>query len=158
MTAPRTNTRRVLVVERDARVRSALTAIINATPGLQVVAALTSATDVDSAIRACDATIAVVGVGVADADQDLSVVRQLSTRLPVVAISAATCDGARAVEAGATTFCDEDGNADCLTAAVAAAARRHGPARVTSQESVDSVIRQAIPPGCCPERHDYEEA
>lgn len=119
--------RRVLVVDRDERVRTALAALIDATPGLEVAATTGSIEDAGRVARAAGATVAVVDIEAAKPDDDLDTVRGLAAHLPVVAICAATSAGLRAVTAGATAFCDKDGDADCLTAAVTAAARRPTP-------------------------------
>lgn len=123
--------RRVLVVDRDTRVRAALAALIDATPGLEVAAATGSVADVGRIARAAAATVAVVDVEAARPDDGLAIVSALAHHLPVVAVCAASSAGARAVTAGASAFCDKDGDADCLMAAVAAAAQRprHLPER-----------------------------
>jgi DNA-binding NarL/FixJ family response regulator len=116
--------RRVLVVDRDARVRAALAALIDATPGLEVAAATGSLADVGRIARMVAATVAVVDVDAARPDDDLAIINDLARCLPVVAVCAASSAGGRAVAAGASAFCDKDGDADCLMAAVVAAAQR----------------------------------
>jgi len=118
---------RVLVVDRDARVRAALAALIDATPGLEVAAATGSVAEAALLAQATGAAVAVVDIEASRPDDDLAAIHELAGRLPVVAVCAANSAGARAVTAGATAFCDKDGDADCLTAAVAAAARRPAP-------------------------------
>lgn len=114
---------RVLVVDADARVRAALAALIDATPGLHVVAATGSTADAGTIACTSRATVAVVDVDAGQPDDDYAVIGQLAGRLPVVAICHAAFSGARALGAGATALCDKSGDPDALTAAVAAAAR-----------------------------------
>ena len=63
---PQPVTEQVLVIDADARVRAALVALIDATPGLQVAAAIGSTADAVAIGRGVGATVVVVGdVGVA---------------------------------------------------------------------------------------------
>ena len=121
MTTPTAQPRRVLVVDRDPRVRAALTALIDATPGLEVAAA-TSLTELPCVLGTPAADVAVVDVTAGHPEDDLAAIRDLSARLPVVAVSAAGTDGVHAIAAGAMACCDKDGDADCLIAALTAVA------------------------------------
>lgn len=121
MAPPNPHTR-VLIVDRDNRVRPALTALIDATPGLQVVTATSSLAKADAIVGAVDAEVAIVHVAACEPDDDLATVRRLSSHLPVVAVSAVSSCRAGAFAAGATAFCDEGVGADGLTAIVIAAA------------------------------------
>lgn len=128
MAQPTSEIQRVLVVDADARVRAALAALIDSTPGLQV-AATGSTAGAGAIARSTGATVAVVDVDALVPEDDLASIRQLAEHLPVVAVCYATTGGMRAVAAGATAFCDKNGGPDALIAAVAAAA----PDRSTSQ-------------------------
>lgn len=121
MAQPTSDIQRVLVVDADARVRAALAALIDATPGLQV-AATASIQGAGAIARSADATVAVVDVDALAPEDDLVVIRQLAEHLPVVAVCYGTAGGIRAVAAGATAFCDKNGGPDALITAVSAAA------------------------------------
>ena len=112
------DTHRVLVIEADPRVRVALAALINATPGMLVAAAIDSRADLSRIARATGATAAIVDVDAGHPADDLATIHELAHHLPVVAV----CDvasGALAVTAGATAFCDKGGDPDRLIAALA---------------------------------------
>ena len=113
---------RVLVVDVDARVRAAVAALIDATPGLQVAATLGSTADAVAIGRLVGATIAVVDVDTGNASQDLRV-RELAEHLAVIAVCSDADGRRKALEAGAIAVCDKNGDPDALTAAVEAAAR-----------------------------------
>lgn len=122
---------RVLVVESDARVRRALTALIDATPGLQVVAQCSCTAGADDVRRRSDPVVAVVGM--CNCSDGLESLTALAADLPVVAVSPCRRDAERALAAGAVEFCDQDGDADrlsatLLTVAEAAASNTSGRA------------------------------
>jgi DNA-binding NarL/FixJ family response regulator len=118
---------RVLVVGSDARVTTALAAAIDALPGTTASSVAGTPCDAEKALDGAQAQVAVVDVSRADPTRDLQVVRRLSRRIPVVAVSDATGLSARAVSAGAACLCDKDGDMTALTTAVlAAASDRHG--------------------------------
>lgn len=114
---------RVLVVDGDARVRAALAALIDTTPGLQVAATTGSAAAAGALGRLVGATVAVVDVDADQTNDNLATIHELAEQLPVIAVCDATAGGIRALEAGATAVCDKNGDPDALTAAVVAAAR-----------------------------------
>lgn len=120
MTARVPSEHRVLVVEADARVRTALTALIDATPGLRVVAQCARAGEAGDIGRRTLPTVAVVGMC---SCPDLSTLTALAEQLPVVAVSPCQRDAERALGAGAVEFCDQDGDADRLSATLLAVAR-----------------------------------
>ena len=124
---------KVLVVVDAARVRAALTALIDATPGLQVAAATGPTADVGDIARAAGATIAVVDVDTGQADVDLAALRELAPHLAVIAVGSGA-DGRRALEAGAIALCDKNGDPDALTAAVTAAALGRPASARTSED------------------------
>lgn len=119
---------RVLVVDGDRRVRTALATLLAAAPGFQIVAAVG---DAPSAIAATNAAVAAgtpVEVAVVDAQLPdlaggLSAMRRLSrSRVAVVAISAQANARGQAIAAGAIAFVDKGGAPEhILTAAYAAA-------------------------------------
>ena len=118
--------RHVLVIGDDTRVRAALAALIDATPGLQVAATIGSTADALAIGRYVGATVAVVDVDAGQTEHDFATIRQLAEHLTVIAIGNATAGAIRALQAGATAVCDKNGDPDALTAAVEAAARgRH---------------------------------
>ena len=132
MAATTPSAHRVLVVESDARVRTALTALIDATPGLHVVAQCACTSGADDARRRTDPVVAVVGM--CSCSDGLQSLAALAAHLPVVAVSPCRRDAERALAAGAAEFCDQDGDADRLSAtllAVAAAAASSASGRTT---------------------------
>jgi DNA-binding NarL/FixJ family response regulator len=126
MAQPIPDPERVLVVNADARVRAALAALIDATPGLCVAATTSSIGDAGRLASAFRASVAVVDADAGEPD-DLAVMGQLATHLPVVATCDVASNGGRALAAGAMATCDKNGDPDDLLAAVAAAARQRRP-------------------------------
>jgi DNA-binding NarL/FixJ family response regulator len=114
---------RVLIVDADARVRAALRALIDTTPGLQVAATAVSPADASVLGRLLGATVAVVDVEADQADAVLATIQELAEKLPVLAVCTATAVGLRALQAGASAVFDKHGDPDALIAAVVAAAR-----------------------------------
>ena len=115
MTATGASPHRVLIVDNDSRVRRALTELINATQGFVVVAA--EGTGQTAQPTNSEATVAVVALGSAADQEALTHIRTLADRMPVVAVSAVSSVATAAARAGATTFCEMDGNTDALIAA-----------------------------------------
>lgn len=138
-------TQRVLVVGDDARVRAALAALIDATPGLLVAATIGSTADALAIGRFVGATLAVVDLDAGQADDDFATIRELAELLPVIAVGHATAGCIRAMEAGATAVCDKNGNPDVLTATVEAAARCR-PARARTTDHVRASTSAPILP------------
>lgn len=119
-----------MVVDSDARVRTALAALIDATPGLHVVAECACTTGAEDVRRRTAPAVAVVGM--CSCSDDLHSLTALAAHVPVVAVSRCRCDAERALAAGAVEFCDQDGDADRLSAtllAVAGAAASSAPGR-----------------------------
>ncbi|GAB3055384.1 hypothetical protein GCM10027053_15270 [Intrasporangium mesophilum] len=131
---------RVLVVDHDTRVRAALAALIDATPGLQVAATTRSTDDAVAVGRLVGATIAIVDVDTGRTADNLAVVRELAQHLAVIAVGNGAHGRRRALDAGAIAVCDKNGDSDALTAAVVAAAR-HRPPRAGTTEDVGSATR-----------------
>jgi len=121
MAQPRSDIHRVLVVDHDARVRAALAALIDATPGLEVAAVTGSTADAIAVARSMVASVVVIDVDAHPGDA-FTTIHELAEHLPVVAVSNATSGSGGALIAGAMALCDKNGDADSLTAAVAAAA------------------------------------
>lgn len=117
MTEP-TAPRRILVVDDDARVRHAIGQLIDRTPGLRLAAAVGTA---DEAAQTSDVDLAVVDVRLPDPESGLDLVRRLSARIPVIAISFTGSLATPAGCAGATAFCDKDGDTDALIDTIFAA-------------------------------------
>jgi two-component system, NarL family, response regulator DesR len=123
-----TAARRILVVDDDPRVRHAVRQLIDGTPGLQVEAAVSNADEAEAASRTSVPDLAIVDVRVPDRDAGLNLIRSLSSRMPVIAISVTSSLARPATRVGATAFCDKDGNADALISAVLAALGDNPPA------------------------------
>ena len=121
MAEPTNEAHRIIVVSADQRVLVALAALINATPGMLVVARTNCLAYASTIFGSGGANAAVVEVGAAHPDADLATIRELARRVPVVAV----CDvseGPGALAAGATACCDKGTDPDRLVAVVAAAA------------------------------------
>jgi DNA-binding NarL/FixJ family response regulator len=125
----------VLIVDDDARVRAALAALIDATPGLQVAAAIGSTADAVAIGRFVGANVAIIDVHAGQTDDDFATIRELAEHLTVIAVGNAMAGGIRALEAGAIAVCDQNGDSDALTATVEAAARCR-PARARTTDEV----------------------
>jgi DNA-binding NarL/FixJ family response regulator len=114
---------RVLIVDADVRVRAALKALIDTTPGLQVAATAVSPSDASVLGRLLGATVAVVDVEADQTAAAVATIHELAEQLPVLAVCTATAAGLRALQAGASAFFDKHGDPDSLIAAVVAASR-----------------------------------
>lgn len=113
---------RVLVVDTDARVRLALTELINASDGYTVVAAVSTADEPLGAVDAGTADVALVEVPSADEAAGLALIRALAALLPVVAVAPRSGLRTATALAGASAFCD--GDFDALLAALKTALRQ----------------------------------
>jgi DNA-binding NarL/FixJ family response regulator len=132
--ASRTAARRILVVDDDPRVRHAVRHLIDGMPGLHVAAVASNADEAEAACRTSVPDLAIVDVRVPDRESGLKLIRSLSTRMPVIAISVTGSLARPATRAGATAFCDKDGNTDALINAVLAALGNDPPAGQPSNQ------------------------
>ncbi len=123
MPATSASAHRVLIVDNDPRVRRALTELINATERFGVVAARGTRPTADT--TGPEADVAVVALGSTTDQEGLKQIRALAERIPVVAVSAFSSVAPAAARAGATAFCEMDGNADALIDTLRAAVRSH---------------------------------
>ena len=116
---------RVLVVDDDARVRAALTGLLDQVTGLAVLALDAGQTARFAALSGRRlADVAVVDV---PRDDPAHLVRQLSPLVPVVAVGLSGASRRAALDAGARAFLEKDGAVGPLVAAIrAAAGPRHG--------------------------------
>ncbi len=108
--------RRVLIVEDDPRVRSALSGLL-ASEGLSVVGIAATARD---ALEVGDwLDVALVDVRLPDLEDGLLVIRTLAAEgHPVVALSASAGARAASLAAGARAFFEKDSYPDALLAAL----------------------------------------
>jgi DNA-binding NarL/FixJ family response regulator len=111
-------TRRVLVVDDDARVRTALCGLLASTADLTVASAPTTAEGWTAAERDGSFDVAVVDILLPDPATGLTIIRRLARRVPVLAISVTGAHRADALAAGAAAFLDKDGHPDVLLAAL----------------------------------------
>lgn len=127
MSAADAGPHRVLIVDGDARIRLALTELINATDGFTVVAAVDAPDEFvtrDRDTAPASPNVAVVGIHPGDQTAGLAHVRALAGRLPVLAVATSASLRAATTAAGATGFCEMDGNPERLIAALHAAAHQ----------------------------------
>jgi DNA-binding NarL/FixJ family response regulator len=115
-------TPRVLVIDDDARVRTALCALLVSSTDLVPTEAATAADARAAADRDGSFDVAVIDVRLPDAATGLALIRQVARSTPVVAISVSSSHRPDALAAGAAAFLDKDGRPDLLLAAVNAAA------------------------------------
>jgi DNA-binding NarL/FixJ family response regulator len=111
---------RVLIADDDARVRTALRALLMACPGFEVVGAVGSAGRAFELAREVMPCVAVVDVCFPDAQDGLDLVRALTGELsvPVVAMSLSSELRLDAFSAGASDFLIKDGSAERLLVAL----------------------------------------
>lgn len=112
---------RVLIVDNDPRLRHALTELLNASEGFVVAGAEGSTQGVAMAASSAYATVALVVVASVADRAALLRVQVLADHMPVVAVSTAASVRGWALAAGATAFCEMDGNTDALIAALGTA-------------------------------------
>jgi DNA-binding NarL/FixJ family response regulator len=114
-------TRRVLVVDDDARVRTALGELLATTADLVPAACAATPADAHAAAESAGPLdVAVVDIRLADPATGLALIRRLAPRVPVVAVSVSSAHRAAALTAGATAFLDKDGRLDTLLAVLRA--------------------------------------
>lgn len=118
----------VLVVDEDARVRSALSSLLTGPDGLEVVAVGPSEARQLTRAQVRDYEVAVVNAP----DQSplsLGLLRRLGAAVPVVAMSMSGSMRLPALQAGAAAFVEKDGDGEAIHRAVATvrAARREEP-------------------------------
>jgi DNA-binding NarL/FixJ family response regulator len=115
-------TRRVLVIDDDIRVRAALGALLASTADLTpTVIAATAAEARAAAEQDGPFDLAIVDVRLPDPATGLALIRRLTPRVLVVAVSVSGAHRAAALAAGATAYLDKDGRPDALLAALRAA-------------------------------------
>ena len=115
-------TRRVLVIDDDIRVRAALGDLLASTADLTpAVTAATAAEARAAAEQDGPFDLAIVDVRLPDPATGLALIRRLTPRVPVVAVSVSGAHRAAALAAGATAYLDKDGRPDALLAALRAA-------------------------------------
>jgi DNA-binding NarL/FixJ family response regulator len=118
---------RVLIVDDDARVRSAVRTFLLAHQGFEVVG---EAGCPASAVRIAEETapsVAIVDVLMPAERDGLSLLKVLTEQgIPVVAMSLNNACADSAIAAGACTFLAKDGYSELLVTALLAACRRGG--------------------------------
>ena len=98
----------VLVVDDDARVRRALRDLIDASGGMQVVAAAGNSAEALEADQCTGPAVALVDVLLPDRDDGIDVIRRLTLRgRPVVATSVSASVRDEALAAGASRFVEK---------------------------------------------------
>ena len=122
---------RVLVVDDDPRVRSALRAFLVAAAHVDVVGVADSATTAVDIANQERPTVALVDILLPEAADGLTAVRVLadSMRIPVVATSMDSSLRSTAIAAGARGFLSKDSAPDLLLATLREAAARDGQHR-----------------------------
>lgn len=114
---------RVLIVDDDARVRSAMRSFLVAHKGFEIVGEAGSA---ESAIRLAEETspcVAIVDILMPTEREGLSLLKVFAQQhgIPVVAMSLNNACADSAIAAGAFTFLAKDGYSDLLVSALLAA-------------------------------------
>jgi CheY-like chemotaxis protein len=118
-------TRRVLVIDDDARVRTALGELLASTTDLTPASSTaTAAAALAAAEHDGPFDVALVDIRLPDPATGLTLVEQLAARIPVVAVSVSGAHRTAALAAGATAFLDKDGRPDTLLAALRASSTR----------------------------------
>ena len=118
-------TRRVLVIDDDARVRTALTDLLASTADLApVVSAATAAEAQAAAEHNGPFDLAIVDLLLPDPATGLALIRGLTPLVPVIAVSVSGVHRTAALAAGASVFLDKDGRVDALLAALRASLTR----------------------------------
>lgn len=112
---------RVLVVSADPLARGGLAAVLAAAPGLSVVEQAGPGREVQASLRRSAPEVAAFDLGGAGGFAEP--LRDLSARLPVVALLTAEAQGAEALAAGARGVVFRDAPVERLAAALSAAAR-----------------------------------
>ena len=110
--------RRVLIVDDDPRVRAALTALITGTTDLTVAAAVGTARDAWAALATRPVDLILVDVQLPHRDDGISLIRTLSRRYLVVAMSIDGSRRASGLQAGAADFLEKNGNPDDILEAL----------------------------------------
>ena len=110
--------RRVQIVDDDPRVRAALTALITATTDLTVAAAISTARDAWTALATRPVDLILVDVQLPHRDDGITLIRTLSRRYLVVAMSIDGSSRAAALQAGAVDFLEKNGNPDDILEAL----------------------------------------
>jgi DNA-binding NarL/FixJ family response regulator len=118
---------RVLIVEDDRRVRTALWAFLSASSGFEVVAGTGSATTALDLARERAPAVALVDIYLPGLQEGLDLLTALTyeLRIPTVAISIESSMRARALAAGADQFLDKAGVPERLLTALRAAVAAH---------------------------------
>ena len=114
---------RVLIVEDDLRVRTALRSFLAASPGFEVVGVAADATTALELAREAAPAVVIVDVLLPDAPRGLGLLDALTRELglPSIAISIDSWVSADALAAGACRFLDKDSAPELLPAALRAA-------------------------------------
>jgi len=111
--------RRVLIVEDDPRVRSALSELLAASDGLCVGGLAATASAAAAAAERAVLDVALVDVLLPDLQDGLSVIRALvADGHQVVALSASAAVREASLAAGASTFVEKDSHPDALLTAL----------------------------------------
>jgi DNA-binding NarL/FixJ family response regulator len=115
---------RVLIAEDDPRVRAALTSLLSASPGFQVIADVGTAGAALYAARRHVPSVAIIGLQLPGAFEGLRLLRAITGNLqiPVVAMSVRDALRAEALAVGACAFLERDISPELLLAAVRSAA------------------------------------
>jgi DNA-binding NarL/FixJ family response regulator len=118
---------RVLIVEDDRRVRTALRAFLSASSGFEVVAGAGSAAAALDLARERAPAVALVDIHLPDLQEGLDLLTTLTCelRIPTVAISIESSMRARALAAGADQFLEKAGVPEHLLTALHAAIAAH---------------------------------
>lgn len=120
--APRGGTRRVLVVDDDARVRSALRALIDSSAGLCAWGEASSGPDALRADAALGPDVVLLDLMLPSSDDGLEALAALVARgRAVVALSIRATLGPAALATGAAAFVEKGADPDLLVGALRAA-------------------------------------